>query len=283
MSAGRLTAFRREGLVFDVADGGPPDGEPVVLLHGFPQDRTAWDRLVPVLHAAGRRTLAPDVRGYSPAARPGGRRAYRRRELVGDVLALLDAAGVEAAHVVGHDWGAAVAWSLTASHPDRVRTLTALSVPHPRAYLRAVRTGRQGVRALYIPFLVVPLLPEAALRTRDGALLRSALRRTGLPPERIAHYTRRMLEPGALSGALGAYRALPVDAREAVRRVRVPTVMVWGGGDPALDRAGAEACGDFVRAPYRLEILEGAGHWLPETATDRLAPLLIEHVGRSAA
>ena len=282
MSAGRLTTFEADGLVFDVADGGPPDGEPVVLLHGFPQDGTAWAALAPHLHAAGLRTLAPDQRGYSPGARPRGRRPYRGRELVADVLALLEAAGLADAHVVGHDWGAAVAWSLAARHPDRVRTLTALSVPHPGAMLRAARTSRQGLRSLYIPFFVLPLLPEALLLPRDAAVMRAALRRTGLPEERVHHYTQRMQQPRALSNALAWYRALPFEIRDPVPRVRVPTLMVWGSGDPALDRAGAEACGDFVRAPYRLEILEGAGHWLPETAADRLGPLLVRHVTATA-
>lgn len=281
MSTTRRITVRREGLVLDVAEAGPPDGEPVVLLHGFPQDRTAWDGVVPRLHDAGLRTFAPDLRGYSPGARPGGRRAYRRRQLVADVLAVLDTVGLSDAHVVGHDWGAAVAWALAARHPDRLRTLTAVSVPHPAAYVQAARTGRQALRSLYIPFFVLPLLPEVVLTARGGAVMRAALRRTGLPDDRVDHYSRRMLEPGALSGALAWYRALPFDVREPVPRVRVPTLMVWGTGDPALDRAGIEACGDYVRAAYRLEILDGAGHWLPETAADRLAPLVIDHLGNT--
>ena len=107
-----MDSFRRDGLTFDVRDAGPRDGEPVVLLHGFPQDSAAWDRVAPALHQHGLRTLAPDQRGYSPMARPRGRAHYRLRETVGDVLALLDAAGLESAHVVGHDWGGIVAWGL---------------------------------------------------------------------------------------------------------------------------------------------------------------------------
>ena len=105
-----MDSFRRDGLTFDVLDSGPADGEPVVLLHGFPQDRTAWNRVAPALHQHGLRTLAPDQRGYSPMARPHGRSAYRLRETTADVLALLDAAGLESAHVVGHDWGGIVGW-----------------------------------------------------------------------------------------------------------------------------------------------------------------------------
>jgi pimeloyl-ACP methyl ester carboxylesterase len=110
----RVDSFRRDGLTFDVRDAGPPDGEPVVLLHGFPQDSAAWDQVSPALHQAGLRTLAPDQRGCSPMARPRGRGRYRLRETTADVLALLDAAGLERAHVVGHDWGGMVAWALAA-------------------------------------------------------------------------------------------------------------------------------------------------------------------------
>ena len=121
-----MDRFQRDGLTFDVVDGGPQDGEAVVLLHGFPQDSTAWNQVSPALHQAGLRTLAVDQRGYSPMARPRGRRRYTLRETTDDVLALLDAAGLDKAHVVGHDWGGMVAWALGAWHPDRVRTLTAL-------------------------------------------------------------------------------------------------------------------------------------------------------------
>ena len=143
----RVDSYRRDGLTFDVRDAGPDDGEPVVLLHGFPQDSTAWDRVAPALHQHGLRTLAPDQRGYSPMARPRGRAAYRLRETVDDVLALLDAAGLPSAHVVGHDWGGLVGWALGAWHPDRVRTLTALSVTHPGGMARALATRDQTLRS----------------------------------------------------------------------------------------------------------------------------------------
>ena len=133
-----MDTFRRDGLTFDVRDGGPTEGDPVVLLHGFPQDSTAWDHVAPGLHRHGLRTLAPDQRGYSPMARPRGPRAATGcARPTADVLALLDAAGLGSAHVVGHDWGGIVGWALAAWHPERVRTLTALSVPHPAAMARA--------------------------------------------------------------------------------------------------------------------------------------------------
>ncbi len=273
-----MDSFRRDGLTFDVRDAGPGDGEPVVLLHGFPQDSTAWDRVAPLLHRQGIRTLAPDQRGYSPMARPLGRSHYRLRETVGDVLALLDAAGLDSAHVVGHDWGGIVAWGLAASHPDRVRTLTALSVPHPAAMAAAMLTSDQGLRSFYMGLFQLPLMPELLLLAGDGAVLRRALHRGGLDDAVVDHYVRRLQEPGALSAALNWYRALPWARQDPVGTVRVPTLHVWSTGDAFLGRAATEATQRFVEAPYRLEVLDGVQHWIPELAADRVAELVVGHV-----
>jgi pimeloyl-ACP methyl ester carboxylesterase len=273
-----MDTFRRGDLVFDVRDAGPPDGEPVVLLHGFPQDAGSFDRLSPALHQSGLRTLAPDQRGYSPGARPAHRSDYRLRAVVDDVLALLDAAGLESAHVVGHDWGGAAAWALAAWHPWRVRTLTVLSVPHPAAMTHAMVSSDQALRSWYMGFFQLPAAPERVLLAGNGAALRRMLRQSGLPDELADRYVARMQEPGALTGALNWYRAIPLGARDRVGTVRVPTLHVWGDRDAALGRAAIEASSGFVAAPYRLEVLEGVGHWVPELAADRVADLVTAHV-----
>ncbi|MGY1688638.1 alpha/beta fold hydrolase [Geodermatophilus sp. SYSU D01105] len=273
-----MDSFRRDGMVFDVRDGGPPDGEPVVLLHGFPQDSTAWAAVAAGLHAAGLRTLAPDQRGYSPSARPTGRSAYRLREVTADVLAMLDEAGLGSAHVVGHDWGGIVGWALAAWHPERVRTLTALSVPHPAAMARAMVTSDQALRSYYMGLFQVPFLPERLLLVGGGEPLRRMFLRSDLPQDVCDHYVARMREPGALSSALAWYRALPFDARDPVGRVRVPTLHVWSTGDAFLGRAAIEATHRFVDAPYRLEVLQGVTHWIPELAPERVAELVTAHV-----
>jgi len=277
--SGDVDSFRRGDMVFDVRDGGPPDGEPVVLLHGFPQDSSAFDRMAPALHTAGLRTLAPDQRGYSPGARPVGRSHYRLRETVDDVLALLDAAGLDSAHVVGHDWGGGVAWTLACWHPERVRSLTALSTPHPAAMQKSLVTSDQGLRSYYMGLFQLPLLPETALLTRNGALLRRALTRGGLPAEAVERYVGRMREPGALSAALNWYRALPWSVRDQqVGRIAVPTLHVWSTGDAFLGRAATEDTARFVDGPYRLEVLDDVPHWIPELAADRAAELVTAHV-----
>jgi pimeloyl-ACP methyl ester carboxylesterase len=274
-----VESFRRDGLTFDVRDEGPPDGEPVVLLHGFPQDSTAWARVAPVLHEHGLRTLAPDQRGYSPMARPRGRACYRLRETVDDVVALLDAAGLESAHVVGHDWGGIVAWGLAGWQPERVRTLTAVSVPHPAAMAKAFVTSDQLLRSYHMGLFQLPFLPERLILANDGRPLRAMLRRGGLPSDAVDRYVQRMREPGALTAALAWYRALPWSARDPVGKIRgVPTLHVWSTEDAFLGRAATEATEQFCDTPYRLEVLDGVTHWIPELASDRLAELVTAHV-----
>lgn len=273
-----MDSYRRDGLTFDVRDAGPDDGEPVVLLHGFPQDSSAWDRMAPALHQHGLRTLAPDQRGYSPMARPRGRAAYRLRETVGDVLALLDAAGLPSAHVVGHDWGGIVGWALGARHPDRVRTLTALSVPHPGAMARAMVTSDQALRSYYMGLFQFPFVPERLLLAGNGAAMRRMLQHGGLPAADVERYVGRMQEPGALTAAINWYRALPWSGRDPVGRVRVPTLHVWSTGDAFLGRAATEDTARFVDAAYRLEVLEDVTHWIPELAAGRTAELVTAHV-----
>ncbi len=273
-----MDSFQRDGLTFDVRDDGPDGGEPVFLLHGFPQDSSAWDQVSPKLHQVGLRTLAPDQRGCSPMARPRGRAQYRLRETTADVVALMDAAGLTSAHVVGHDWGGMVAWALAAWHPERVRTLTVLSVPHPAAMAKAMVTSSQGLRSSYMVVFQLPFLPERLLLSRGGNPLRRMLRGGGVSREAASHYVARMREPGALSAALGWYRAMPHGIRDRVGTVRVPTLHMWSTGDPFLGRAAIEDSARFVDAPYRLEILDDVSHWIPELAADRVAEEVAAHV-----
>ena len=267
--------FERAGLTFDVRDAGPPAGDVVVLLHGFPQDPSAFDDVVPLLHARGLRTLVPTQRGYSAAARPAQRRAYAVSETTADVGALLDAAGVARAHVVGHDWGGAPAWALAAQHPDMLASVTVLSTPHPAAMAAAMRHSTQGLKSWYMGFFQLPLLPELVVpRTLRRTLLDSGL------PERFADtYVAAMAEPGALTGALNWYRGLPF-SRERVAASTVPTTYVWGRHDFALGRTAAEATGLHVDAEYRFVELD-AGHWLPETNPADVAAAVLHRAGRA--
>lgn len=273
-----MEQFQRGDLVFDVRDRGPEDGEAVVLLHGFPETAASWDGVVAPLAEAGYRALAPNQRGYSPGARPTGRRSYVASELAGDVLALADAAGVDRFHVVGHDFGANVAWTLAASHPERLLSLTAVSVGHPRAFVRAMTHSTQALRSWYMFAVQAPGLPERAMLARDGRLLRTLLMRSGLEEDVAARFLEHMRQPGALRAALDWYRALAISPTDVAGPVAVPTLYVWGDRDAFVSRTAAYDTGRHVTGPYRFEVLEGATHWVPEHDAERLAPLVLAHV-----
>ncbi len=273
-----MDRFERGGYVFDVRDGGDPAAPAVVLLHGFPQDGTAWSEVTPPLHEAGYRTLAPDMRGMSPGARPSATAEYRWAESVHDVLALLDAAGLQQAHIVGHDWGGAIAWALACEHPDRLLSLTAVSTPHVSALTHSWTRTSQGLKAWYMALFQLPVLPEELLA--PGRPVWRAMAR-GLPPEHAEHYAARLADRGARSAALAWYRVIPRElAAPSIRwsKVAVRTMYVWGERDPALGRPAAEATADYVSGPYRFEPIN-AGHWIPETRPMLLASLLTEHLG----
>jgi pimeloyl-ACP methyl ester carboxylesterase len=275
MDEHRLSQFTSEGLSFDVADSGPVDGEPVVALHGFPQTSAAWAAVIPLLTEAGYRVLAPDQRGYSPGARPHGISAYTMSHLCGDVVALADAAGVQRVHLLGHDWGAAVGWALAATRPERVRTLTAVSVPHPAAFLRSL-LGSQALRSWYMGFFQLPALPEMLFRARGGAVARVLLR--GMDHPDLDAAVRLLADPATATGAINWYRALRKPGDLDVGPVRVPTLYVWSDGDPALGRRAADDTASWVRGPYRFEVLRGASHWIPEEHPAELAGLVLEHL-----
>lgn len=273
--------FSVDGLTFDVRVEGNPDGETVVLLHGFPQHGSCWDAVWPHLVAASYRVVLPDQRGYSPGARPSGRAAYRMSALVGDVLALLDQLGVERVHLVGHDWGGAVAWTLAGTHPERLHSLTVVSTPHPRALLTALATSRQALLSWYILFFQLPRVPELALLAFRGRLLHRVLRRSGLGEGEARAAVHRMRRPGALTAALNWYRAVPLQPLADRRPVQLPTLYVWGAADFALGRAAATGTARQVRGPYTFLEVPAGSHWLPEQEPERLVAPLLRHL-RSA-
>ncbi|GGQ79994.1 alpha/beta fold hydrolase [Couchioplanes azureus] len=268
--------IKARGLTFDVAVSGPEDGRPVLLLHGFPQDHREFDLILPRLHGAGLRTYALDQRGYSPGARPAAVADYRLREAEADAVAVLDALGLKQVDVIGHDWGAQVAWALAARHPGRIRTLTAISVPHPRGI--AVALQNQPSQRLRFAYMKVfqSRVAERLLLARDGAVLKGMMRDIG---PRAAMYAGAMAEPGRLTGALNWYRALSRGELADVGKVTVPTTYVWSDGDPVVGRAAASATRTWVEADYRLVVLRGIGHWVPEEAPQALAEVALARIG----
>ena len=272
-----MEQYRRGDLVFDVRDEGPADGPVVVLLHGFPQRNDSWDVIIDRLTAQGYRCLAPNQRGYSPGARPTRRRDYRMSELVADVGALIDASGAQRVHLVGHDWGAAVAWAVADQLPERLATVSPISVPHPSAFLRALPTSRQGLASWYMYLFQLPRIPEWLLLRRDGALASYSLRRTGQQPGSVKRDVQAMSEPGALRAGINWYRAIPLsDLRGSGEKISVPTLYIWSDHDTALLPKAAHETERYVGGDYRFEILPGVSHWIPEEQPDKVADLLLD-------
>jgi pimeloyl-ACP methyl ester carboxylesterase len=271
-------------LTFDVRADGPEDGRPVLLLHGFPETSLSWAAVGPLLTEAGLRTYAPDQLGYSPGARPAEVDAYAMSNLAQVTADLMTALDVPRADVVGHDWGANVGWTLAAFHPDRVRSLTAVSVPHPGAYTVAYRADpEQKERSAYIRLFWQEgkaeevLLADGARRLRR--MLTGSENDTGVPAEAVDEYVAVLSAPGALTAALNWYRAMSSDTR--VDPVEVPTTYVWSDGDVAIGRTTAEACENYVTGDYRFVELPAVTHWIPEQAPEPLATAILERIASS--
>ena len=267
---------------FDATAAGPVDGELVFMLHGFPQSSYEFRNQIPAVAEMGFRVVAPDQRGYSPGARPASVEAYAVGNLVADVVGMADALGKERFHVVGHDWGAAVAWNVGLTNPDRVISLVPLSVPHPYAFSEALRssTGDQAERSGYFQ-LFASDSAAATFLANDAEGLRgiyAAWSGGGLSDEDVQVYVDLLREPGALQAALNWYGAMNLGTGgAAVTPISMPTMFVWSTEDTALGREGAELTEKYVEGPYRFEVIEGVSHWIPEEAADQLNALLREH------
>ena len=268
------------GFTFDVRTAVPADGEVVILLHGFPQTSYQWRHQLSALGAAGFRAVAPDQRGYSGGARPANIEDYAVPLLVQDVIGLADAIGADRFHIVGHDWGAVIAWSVAVVAADRVITANPVSVPHPDAFQVVLNDpGSCQVEASsYFDVFVQPDSEDAFL-ANDNAQLRSVFE--GLDAEAIDEYVRILGSKEALGAALNWYRA-NLSARspqmQALGLVEVPTMFTWSDEDTFLCIDGALLTEQYVEAPYRFEILEGVSHWIPDLAPDQMTSLLIDHL-----
>jgi pimeloyl-ACP methyl ester carboxylesterase len=247
-------------------------GIPVLLLHGWPDSARLWRNQVPFLVSHGYRVITPDLRGFGRSGRPEEVAAYSLGNSVRDVTAILDHFGVGAAHVVGHDWGATVAWYTAILRPERVRSLTVISVPHPRA-APTLRSLEMGWYQLFFQFADIA---EATIQHDDWAWLRMFTRGDGDQAQWIADLSR----PGALTASLNWYRAnlaprLPAPPRD-LPPVTAPTLGIWSTGDHYLDGEMMRNSAPLVRGPWRYEEIPEASHWVPVDAPARLNGLLLE-------
>lgn len=271
------------GLTFDVRTAGPKTGDVVILLHGFPESSYEWRYQIPALARAGYRVLAPDLRGTSVGARPTAVNQYGLLKMVDDVVKLASAKNAKRFHLVGHDVGALVAWGTSQLYGGKLKSLTAISVPHPGAFAEQLSDPNscQSKASAWYNDVVKPGSAERLLRGEPSLLLDVW---SSFPPEAAAEYRRQLGTPAALDSVLNIWRAnfkngkpqgaLPIP-------ITVPTLYVWGDQDPYNCGDGEPATKRLVWGRYQFARFEGVGHWIPEQATERFNELLLAHLRRN--
>jgi pimeloyl-ACP methyl ester carboxylesterase len=249
----------------------------LILLHGFPETSIMYTPLIAAADAAGYRVVAFDQRGYSPGARPTGSDNYTGDRLVGDVLAVADAAGFDEFHLVGHDWGAAVGWQVVFAAADRINSWTALSIPHVVAFGDALENDpEQRSKSSYMAFFWLPFIPENTFGFNDFGLLDIFFGEH--PKLEVQEYKAVLSEPGAMTGALNWYRAGQGEADSGGSvDILTPTLFIWGNEDPAVAKAAVEGQRPFMKGPFRVTELT-TGHWLMATATDPVVADVLAHI-----
>ena len=265
-----------DGVELAVLDEG--EGHPVLLLHGFPDSSRLWRHQVAALSAAGMRAIVPDLRGFGESDKPAAVEEYAIARSVADMVAILDALAIDRAHVVGHDFGAVVAWVLAALLPERVDHLVAMSVGHPAT--GRLRTMEDREKAWYQLLFQFPDVAEPLLQRDDWKLFREWLREDG----DVEQYLDDLSRPGALTAGLNWYRAnlapqLELQLRTPPPAVAAPTLGLWSSGDNYLTEHRMIRSREHVIGPWRYERIEGASHWMQLDAPDRVNELLLEFLG----
>ena len=287
----RFESVASNGMTFEVAACGSGD-RLALCLHGFPEHALSWSRQLPALADLGYLAWAPNQRGYGRSSRPLGVSAYSIDHLVDDVAGLIDASGARETVLIGHDWGAVVAWTLAARRTRPLKALVIMNVPHPMCYLRSLFRSSQIFRSWYMLFFQLPWFPEWLLSRGHAWLVGEAVRRSSTDP---ANFSRELLQvfrdnaaqPGALTAMLNWYRALlRGGARRAVRHgfpvIDTPTLMIWGEDDIALSKATTMGTHRYV-ANLTLRYLPGISHWVQQDAPDAVNRMLAEFLSAPAS
>jgi pimeloyl-ACP methyl ester carboxylesterase len=271
------------GMVFDVSVSGPDTAPLVLMLHGFGVSRYYWDAQVSALGTAGYFAAAPNQRGYAAQARPDPavHANYQIDLLIGDALAIVAALGHgdRRFHLVGHDWGASLAWHIADAHPERLASLTILSRPHPMSFNRAMtRDPDQPKRSQHHKRFLDPAAGPDIL-ANDVAWLRTRLVHNGVPQAAIEKHLSVIGNPPAMEAALAWYRARGV-RHAPVGPTKVPTLLIWGDADDTVGRMAAEGSGEFIAAPYQFAELPGVGHYAADQVPEQVNALMLAHLAR---
>lgn len=274
------TTIKANGLEFAVDIRGDKTDTPVILLHGFPESAVMWDKFMDELTANGYYAIAPNQRGYSAGARPEDVDQYKLKYLSSDIVAIADQLGLEKFHVIGHDWGAAVGWTVSAENPDRVISYAAISVPHVDAFGKAYREDpSQFESSAYIRFFQKAILPEFMLAKSDYKALKSIW--SSHDEAEINHYISILGQENALKSAVNWYRAnfSVFTDDKGIGKVNVPVTFIWGAQDHALKRSGVMDTKNYVDGEYKFIEMD-ATHWIIQEKYQELAGNLLTHLAK---
>ncbi|WP_353216957.1 alpha/beta hydrolase [Sandarakinorhabdus sp.] len=275
--------LKANGLEFacDTAGTGP---DVALCLHGFPESRYSWRYQLPVLADAGWHAVAPDLRGYGGSSRPNGKAAYHIDRLVDDVAGMFDALKPRRKLLVAHDWGAVIAWVTAMRRTVELDGLIIMNVPHPTVFGELIRHYRpQRLKSWYVAFFQIPWLPEFLLRQNRAegianAFLNMAVNKAMFPPEVLEVYRQNALIPGALTAMINYYRANLGILDEKSPPITVPTLMLWGEEDKALDIKLTEGYGPHVK-DFSLVRFPQVSHWVQQEAPDAVNAAMLAWLG----
>lgn len=273
----QVRKIRAGAFEFDCRVSGTEGNETVLLLHGFPETSHMWIPLMEKLSAMGYYCVAPNMRGYSESACPKGIKKYTTEHLKQDILNLADVVQAHTFHLIAHDWGAIIGWHLAYHHPDRIRTWTALSVPHLKGFAKALKTDPvQKKKSRYIGWFLVPILPEMMLRKKDFAKFRRLWKHSS--PEELHDYLTVFRRKKTLTAALNYYRAnLGKRRPPPIGDISTPTLFIWGNRDLAIGKTAAENNHKYMKGAYTYLEVDG-GHWLMQTNYADVERAVIKHL-----
>jgi len=272
-----MKEIRAKKYTFHAVVKGDPGHIPVIMLHGFPETSYMWRDLQKELVLEGFFTIAPDQRGYSPGARPSGKKNYSIELLSRDIIDIADVMKIDRFHLIGHDWGSAVGWDLVSRYPERVISWTAMSVPHLAALSNAIVNNDEQIRASrYMRQFQWPVIHELILKTGDYKNLKSIWDQSS--PDEVKAYLQVLSQHGALTAAINWYRANYKSLGQTDKfrnRVSTPTLFIWGRNDPAILQNAASGNKSYIDGEYR-EVFLDSGHWLLQESYVEVSRAIVE-------
>ncbi len=272
-----------ENLIFDCRVSGNEEDELVILLHGFPESSFMYRELMKDLSELGYYCMAPNMRGYSPGARPSGKSNYTIDKLSSDIMDIANYVGREKFHLIGHDWGSVIGWQIVHDNPDAILSWTGLSVPHTQSFFEALLNDNdQKKRSKYIKLFQIPVLPELKIKSKNFKILREMW--DAHSKEEVEDYLSILNGNKALTATLNYYRASSELTKKAKTRkilgnIDVPTLFIWGKNDVAIGAESVKNGHKYMKSEYTFLELE-SGHWLIQSSYSEVKPAIIKHLSK---